>query len=127
MEGSNCDGNGGWMRVGYLNMSEPDATCPPGLTLHQFANIDHGLCGRLMSSSIFYSPCGFGYSKVCGQIRGYQFRSRDGFPPLYDSNASPSIEKCSMYVDCVTITYGSNPHKHILTYICLWCIGGSWS
>ena len=33
MEGSNCDGKGGWMRVGYLNMSEPSATCPPGLTL----------------------------------------------------------------------------------------------
>ena len=33
MEGRNCDGNGGWMRVGYLNMSEPNAICPPGLTL----------------------------------------------------------------------------------------------
>ena len=31
MEGSNCDGKGGWMRVGYLNMSEPNATCPLGL------------------------------------------------------------------------------------------------
>ena len=31
MEGSNCDGKGGWMRVAYLNMSEPGATCPPGL------------------------------------------------------------------------------------------------
>ena len=32
MEGNNCDGKGGWMRVGYLNTSEPGATCPPGMT-----------------------------------------------------------------------------------------------
>ena len=35
MEGSNCDSKGGWMRVGYLNMSESGATCPPGMTLRQ--------------------------------------------------------------------------------------------
>ena len=29
MEGSNCDGKGGWMSVGYLNMSKPNATCFP--------------------------------------------------------------------------------------------------
>ena len=33
MEAINCDGNGGWMRIGYLNMSEPNSTCPLGLTL----------------------------------------------------------------------------------------------
>ena len=65
MEGSNCDGVGGWMRVGYLNMSELGATCPPGLTLRQFSNIDHGVCGRPMSSSTFYFAHGFYYSKVC--------------------------------------------------------------
>ena len=27
MEGSNCDGKGGWMRVAYLNMTEPEV-CP---------------------------------------------------------------------------------------------------
>ena len=41
MEGSNCNGKGGWMRMGYLNISEPGATCPPGLTQQQYNNIDH--------------------------------------------------------------------------------------
>ena len=118
MEGSNCDGVGGWMRVGYLNMSEPGATCPPGLTLRQFNNIDHGVCGRPMTSSTFYLVHGLYYSKVCGQLRGYQFYAPDGFPPLYASNASPDIDNCNTYVDGVTITYGSNPHKHIWTYAC---------
>ena len=27
MEGSNCDGKGDWMRIGYLNMTESGATC----------------------------------------------------------------------------------------------------
>ena len=44
MEDSNCDDKGGWIRVGYLNMSESGATCPPGLTLQQFNHIDHGFC-----------------------------------------------------------------------------------
>ena len=118
MEATNCDGKGGWMRIGYLNMSEPNATCPLGLTLRQFDNIDHRLCGRPMSSSIIYSARGFYYSKVCGQIRGYQFGVPDGFPPLHGSNAIPDIDNCNTYVDGVTITYGSNPRKHIWTYAC---------
>ena len=118
MEGSNCDGVGGWMRVGYLNMSEPGATCPPGLTLRQFNNIDHDLCGRPMSSSTFYLAHGLHYSKVCGQLRGYQFHAPDGFPPLQASNAIPNIDNCNTYVDGVTITYGSNPRKHIWSYAC---------
>ena len=118
MEGSNCDGVGGWMRVGYLNMSELGATCPPGLTLRQFNNIDHGVCGRPMSSSTFYLAHGLHYSKVCGQLRGYQFRAPDGFPPLHGTNAIPNIDNCNTYVDGVTITYGSNPRKHIWTFAC---------
>ena len=118
MEGSNCDGKGGWMRVGYLNMSEPNATCPSGLTLREFNNTEHGLCGRPMSSSVIYSAHGIHYNKVCGQIKGYQFGSPDGFPPLAGHHGKPNIENCNTYVDGVTITYGSNPRKHIWTYAC---------
>ena len=116
MVGSNCDGEGGWMRVGYLNMSEPGVICPPGLMLRQFSNIDHGVCGRPMSSSTFYLAHGLYYSHVCGQLRGYQFRASDGFPPLPDSNVSPSINNCNTYVDGVTIAYGRNPRKFRICY-----------
>ena len=55
---SNCDGKRGWMRVGYLKMSVPGATCPHALTLHQYNNINHDLCSRPVSSSasVFF-PC----------------------------------------------------------------------
>ena len=118
MEGSNCDDKGGWMKVGYLNMSEPNATCPSELSLQQFNNIDHGLCSQPMSSSVIYSVHAIPYSKVCGRIRGYQFGLPDAFPPLEATNAIPDIDNCNTYVDSVTITYGSDPRKHIWTYAC---------
>ena len=36
MEDINCDGKGGWMRVGYFNMNRPNATCPHDLTQQQY-------------------------------------------------------------------------------------------
>ena len=110
MEGSNCDGKGGWMRVGYINMSESGATCPPGLTQQQYNNIDHDVCGLPNSGNFsytFFSTQGISYIKVCGQLRGYQYRSPDAF-------IGNNIDSC--YVDGISITYGSSPRKHIWTY-----------
>ena len=121
MEGSNCDDKGGWMRVGYINMSEPGATCPPGLTLHQYNNTDHGLCSRPVSSSgssasVFFSTYGVIYNKVCGRVIGYQYGSPDGFPPDLGGGVlinNPNID--NIYVDGVSITYDNNPRKHVWT------------
>ena len=71
-----------------------------------------------MSSSIVYSAHGIHYSKVCCQINAYKFGVPNGFPPLHGSYGSLNIENCNTYVDSVTITYGSNPRKHIWTYAC---------
>ena len=118
MEGSNCDDKGGWMRVGYINMSEPGATCPSGLNSYFFSNINYPLCDRTHPlnsgcNSTIFSTFGFNYSQVCGQVRGYQLGNVDG---IYDNNGgSPSLE--GAYVDGVSITCGSNPRHHIWTYI----------
>ena len=114
MKGTHCDGEGGWTRVAYLNMTESGATCPPGLIQKQDNKIDHGLCGRrdLSSSdcdSTIFSTYGLNYYKVCGQVRGYQYASTDAFYSL-----SKGID--SYYVDGVSITYGQNPRTHIWTY-----------
>ena len=112
MDGNNCDGEGGWIRVAQLNMSEPGATCPPGLTLQNYSNIDHSLCGRSSSgcASTFFSTYGLNYTKVCGKVRGYQFGSIDAF-------ASGSSNIDSYYVEGISITYDSNPRQHIWTYV----------
>ena len=117
MEGSNCDGKEGWMRVAYLNMSEPNPTCPPGLTIKQYNNIGYCLCGRPVAevgsqTSVFFSTYGDSYN-VCGQVRGYQLGSPDAFLPYNDN---PNID--AIYVDGISITYDSNPRKHIWTYAC---------
>ena len=115
MNGTHCDGKGGWTRVAYLNMTESGATCPPGLSLQQYNNIDHEVCGRPMSSSSgscsssTFSTLGLNYYEVCGQVRGYQYGSPDAFNRL-----SNGID--SYYVDGVSITYGQNPRTHIWTY-----------
>ena len=114
MNGTHCDGKGGWTRVAYLNMTESGATCPPGLSLQQYNNIDHGVCGQsnLTSAgcnSTKFSTLGLNYYKVCGQVRGYQYYDIDAFFEL-----SEGID--SYYVDGVSITYGQNPRTHIWTY-----------
>ena len=112
MEGINCDGEGGWTRVAYLNMTEPNATCPTGLILQEYGNIDHPLCGRhdrAGCNSANFSSTGLMYSKVCGQVRGYQYRATDAFGLI-------EVGIDSYYVDGVSITYGTNPRKHIWTY-----------
>ena len=109
MEGSKSDGKGGWMRVAYLNMSEPNATCPSGLTQWQYNNIDHDVCGLSnlgVFSHTFFSTQGIHYNKVCGQLRGYQYQFPDAF-----GNYNYNIDSC--YVDGISITYGSSPRKHL--------------
>jgi len=84
MEGINCDDEGGWTRVAYLNMTEPGAACPSGLNQAGHLNITHDVCGRpnpaeRSCDSSFFSTFGLNYTKVCGQVRGYQFGSPDAF------------------------------------------------
>ena len=106
-------GPGQWYRVAYLNMSDPTQQCPSSLRLYS-ANGTRA-CGRPSSMGIFScsnltfaSGSGRQYSKVCGQVIGYQIGSTD----VFDSRQT-SID--SIYVDGVSITYG-RPRTHIWTY-----------
>ena len=116
MEGLvNCDNKGGWTRVGYLNMTESGSTCSSGLQERSYSNIDHPVCGRQDSNSqsctsTNFLSNGITYSKVCGQIRGYQFGHPDALRDI-----SEGIN--SYYVDGLSLTYGKNPRKHIWTFI----------
>ena len=123
IEGTNCGGEGGWTRVAYVNMSQSGATCPQGLTQTTLSGLT--LCGRMDGDynvttsngggcqSTVFSTLGLNYSQVCGQLRGYQRGTPDAFRPYY---ANPSHTIDSVYVDGVSITYGSPSRKHIWTY-----------
>ena len=123
MEGTNCGGEGGWTRVAYVNMSQSGATCPQGLTSRNISGLT--LCGRMDGDftvttpggggcqSTVFSTLGLSYSRVCGQLRGYQYIGPDGFHPYYVTTASID----DVYVDGASITYGNAPRKHIWTYV----------
>ena len=107
-------GAGQWNRVAYLNMSDPTQQCPS--PLRQYSANGVRACGRptsvgtfSCSSLRFPSSGGRQYSRVCGQVIGYQIGSTDVF-----ADQQNSID--TGYVDGVSITYGTSPRTHIWTY-----------
>ena len=99
-------------------MTELGTTCPSGLTQTRYININHDVCGRPNPSSAgcnssFFSTYSINYTKICGQVRGYQYDSPDAF-----NTGGIGID--SYYVDGVLIIYGSNPRQHIWTYAGGW-------
>ena len=113
MEGSNCGGEGGWTRVAYVNMTEPGASCPEGLTQKDFTGLI--LCGKstIGCESTFFSTLGLNYGQVCGRLRGYQLGTTEAFSR---SIVISSLTIDDQYLDGASITYGSNPRKHIWSY-----------
>ena len=105
----NCNGERGWMRVGYLNMADSNEQCPPGFRLHE----ENGIraCGRQSTGceSVTYPSHDISYSQVCGRVIGYQQGSTDAI-----NSQSNGID--GAYVDGVSITRG-NPRQHIWTFI----------
>ena len=68
------------MRMAYVNMTQSGATCPQGLNQTSYSN--KSLCGNNgngCNSTVF--PLLVEYSKVCGQVRGYQYRAPLAFSP----------------------------------------------
>ena len=102
--------SGGWTRVAYLNMSDPEQSCPCGW---RSIETPIRLCGRSSSGcqSVTFPSNGIEYSRVCGQVLGYQYASPDGFHAY--RNNFPTVD--GVYVDGVSITHGSQPRKHIWT------------
>ena len=105
-------GSSGWMRVAYLNMTDPSEECPRGFRLYN----ENGVraCGSPASSpggcqsSVQFQSYGVPYSEVCGRVHGYQYYTPDAF-----SSRIAGIN--SHYVDGVSLTHGS-PRKHIWTF-----------
>ena len=88
--------------------------CPS--PLRQYSANGVRACGRPTSvgtfsclSLRFPSSGGHQYSRVCGQVIGYQIGSTDVF-----ADQQNSID--TGYVDGVSITYGTSPRTHIWTY-----------
>ena len=105
----NCNGERGWMRVGYLNMTDPNEQCPPGFRLYEENGVK--ACGKYTKGcvSVTYPSHDISYSQVCGRVIGYQRGSPDAI--LYQH-----LGINGAYVYGVSITRGY-PRQHIWTFM----------
>ena len=109
-----CGGEG-WRRVAYLDMTNPDTTCPSGwqqITRGSKRTCDRFSAGRLTCDSVLFPVSGGAYTTVCGRIRAYQYSSTDAFQSYHDGQATTIDEA---YVSGVSLTHGS-PRQHIWTF-----------
>ena len=111
-----CNSPGGWMRVAYLNMTNPTQQCPDGW---RELTAPIRTCRRATGSymnSVRFNTHGMLYNHVCGRIIGYQFGTPEAFL-FYNNNPSNfTIER--NYVDGVSVTYGQQGHRrHIWTFV----------
>ena len=111
MEGVSC-GEGVWMQVANINMTETSSKCPVGL---EKVTSPKSLCRKTVTSgcsSASFSTHGIPFSRVCGKVLGYQYYSLDAFRPYYN-NQGRTLD--DLYVDGVSITHSRVPRQHIWT------------
>ncbi|CAI8045781.1 hypothetical protein GBAR_LOCUS25322, partial [Geodia barretti] len=70
-----CGGTANWRRAVYLDMTDPNTSCPSGWQLTRYSK---RTCGRVSPGSetcdsVFFPVSGGPYSQVCGRIRAYQY------------------------------------------------------
>ena len=105
-----------WVKVGYLNMSDPTQQCPyPWQTVWSPTGASCEKKDSALCDSVNITTSGASYQKVCGSFLGYQIGSPDAFNSMRIVGLRWDIEK--YYVDGVSITYGSPGNRqHVYTY-----------
>ena len=106
------ESNEKWMRIAYLNMSDPGAQCP-----YNWREIQSPIhtCRRQNNtsiSSVNYTSYGIPYSRVCGRIIAYQFGTPDGFLGYIQQDQQRINDA---YVDGISVTF-DHPRNHIWTF-----------
>ena len=102
---------GGWMRVGFLNMTNSSHLCPSGfMKRNESPNIR--TCVRKKQSGgctkVELSRANTRYTRACGRITAYQVGSVDGFT---HNNIN------SVYVDGISLTHGTSAgRQHIWSF-----------
>ena len=77
--GELCNTEGGWTRLGHLDMTDSTVSCPSGFRLYETDGVR--ACGRPVGGpscvSVKLPSNGISYSQVCGRVIGYQYASPD--------------------------------------------------
>ena len=110
-------GGAGWTRVAYLNMADPQQTCPSNwtLTTSPVRGCRRSSFGRQTCDSVVYPVNGRKYSSVCGKIIAYHKGIGLGFSSVR-INTTVTIE--AVYVSGVSITHGPpGARQHVWTFV----------
>ena len=112
-----CGGTRGWRRVVYLNMADPNITCPSGWKLTQYSK---KICGRIRRGFSYYTcnsasfhVSGGEYNRVCGRIKAYQWGLTTAFKSYHERRIT-TID--GAYACGVSVTHGT-PRNHIWTFV----------
>ena len=110
-----CGGTGGWRRVVYLDMTNPNTTCRSGWNMTGYSK---RTCGRATDGtntcdSATFPVRGGEYTRICGRIRRYQWGSTDAFLDHYHKLV---ITIDGAYVDGVSVTHGTL-RNYIWTFV----------
>ena len=111
-----CGGDGGWTRVAYLNMSDPNQQCPSNwnLTTSPVRGCGRSSAGWYTCDSSFYPVLGRTYSSVCGRVLAYQRGWPLGFFLALDTGRNTTD---AAYVSGVSLTHGpAGSRQHIWTF-----------
>ena len=108
-------GGAGWTRVAYLDMSDPQQTCPSNWTLNTspVRGCGRSSFGTRTCDSVVYPVNGRSYSSVCGKIIAYHSRVSTGFR---STRLNISIEES--FVSGVSLTHGlPGARQHVWTFV----------
>ena len=115
-EEQTCGGTTGWKRVAFVNMTDPNTNCPPGLSLTSFSKrtcwASTARVGQCFSTT--FSVNNTEYNRVCGRIIGYKYYQTAAFFSYY-ARGQTTVE--GYYVDGVSLTHGTaGQRQHIWTF-----------
>ena len=118
---NSSDDQATWMRIAFLDMTDPETQCPEGLRM--IKSPKHS-CRRsyqaFQTSIVPYRTYGFNYSHVCGRIIAYQYGITDGLGPINTRstiNRTWSIDQRTL--DGIVVTHGQpGSRKHNYMVIC---------
>ena len=111
-----CGGDGGWTRVAYLNMTDPNQQCPSNwnLTTSPIRGCGRSSTESNTCDSVLYPVHGRTYSSVCGRVLAYQRGVGIGFYTALQTRRN-TID--ASYVSGVSLTHGpAGPRQHIWTF-----------
>ena len=109
-----------WMRVAYLDMTDPNESCPDGLRMIKTPKRSCRRSYQAFQTSIVpYRTYGYNYSHVCGRIIAYQYGITEGLAPINNrANLNRTFSTDQRSFDGIILTHGQpGSREHIWSFV----------